>query len=326
MEEFKQREDLLRRISALPACSTAEEAAASYAAWKNGDRACGVFLQNTAVKIAASLAMRQLKRDTAVGMDDYDDLLAEAITEALVRLKDWDPEQGALSTYIAPRLGFAMEDYSKREKARGTGDHRAPPVLAATTTLAADAEEDGPEMTSYDSSLTYQDPPEGFEDPLDALLKQETNDVLIDAVTGLTPLQQTVLHAAYGLAGAKEQTQQEIADTYKVSQPAVAQALLRAQAQLHKKLTGGSYKSADSVDTTVIPAESDALKGGAAKATDWLASDERARLKKVLKDMKEGSGYPNAAARPGRLSVMGTGMSDSEFWNKYRPRVRKETR
>lgn len=327
--EFTRREEMLRRVSALPSATTPEEAAALHSAWQQGDRDAGLRLQNTAVKIAASLAMRQLRRDTGIAMDDYDDLLAEAMTEALTRLKDWDPAQGALSTYVAPALGFAMDHYTKTERARGTGDYRAPPILQATTVLAPDAEEEGPELTSYDSSLTYQDPPEGYEDPLDAMIKAEVKDVLIDAITGLTPWQQTVIHAAYGLTGQEEQSQQEIAAAYAVKQQSVSEALLRAQAALKKKIAQGPCKIAGLVHTSVRTSgkvDSGAPSRGEAKAKDWLAPKERARLKKVLRDTKEGAGYPKAAARPGRLSVTGTGMSDSEFWNKYRPRVRKETK
>jgi RNA polymerase sigma factor (sigma-70 family) len=213
----------VRKLPRLSAAQTAE----LHNAWRGGDLSAKHILWQETLRLVLYVA----KSLAGKGIPFTDDLLQEGNMAAGLGLDTWDPELGALSTWIVPKVRGAMMDYSMKDRMRGTGGKDGPtPIMSsldasagviddyAASDLPGEAEQDS--ATRHDSTeLPAYESPETA--TYRAQVRQYVDRLPVGRVRGAVQLY-------FGLDGQGEFSAGEIATLYGIS-----------RSHVHRLITAG---------------------------------------------------------------------------------------
>lgn len=202
-------------------------------------------LRDDAVAIAQRVG-RAYCRDLGIPQQYAEDCQNEGIAEALRILGNWDPDKGALITFLYPWIRGAIAAYWSKQQNGGMGGKDASPRLVSLQDEVVGAQDFDGDPLTYDDIVSYTDPPAGYGDPLDELLSQEEEaeyglHFLPQLLETLSSADRGLIMRYFGMNG-PEATQQELALEEDVSQPAISNRIQRILKRLHEAALARGYK------------------------------------------------------------------------------------
>lgn len=179
-----------------------------------------------------------------VPLSEREDCIQAGVLAALTALTHW--KRGAkLSTFLYPRIRGAIRDYRAVSANRGMGSKHARVAIVSLHDEVPHAHDFDGDPLRYEDVLSYEEPPNGLDDPLveNIRAEQPSPEDLLVRTPGLTRVERTSIRGVYGLGGTKARTQTQVARRRGVSTAAVGGALRRGIAKMRR---AASYESAPS--------------------------------------------------------------------------------
>lgn len=202
-------------------------------------------LRDDAVAIAQRVG-RAYCRDLGIPPQYAEDCQNEGIAEALRVLGQWDPDKGALITFLYPWIRGAISSYWSKQQNGGMGGKDASPRLVSLQDEVVGAHDFDGDPLTYEDIVSYAEPPLGYGDPIEELLNEEEEaggalQLLPSLLETLSSADRALIVRYFGLGG-PEATQQELALEEDVSNQAIGKRIQRILKKLREEYEGGGWK------------------------------------------------------------------------------------
>jgi RNA polymerase sigma factor (sigma-70 family) len=158
-------------------------------------------------------------RERKINEQEADDYVQEACVAALEAAAS---KPAVNKSLISQRVKWSLTNYMRREANEGFGSKHvnSPEHVSLAETVNGAYDEDG-EPVTYGDALVYEDPPQGFGDPMDELEREVDQGRMLRAVKALSEDDQRFVEVAM-LSGL---TQREAGKQLGVSSSAVQQRM-----------------------------------------------------------------------------------------------------